>query len=244
MGRKKITNEEFLSRLKRHNPDIECMDTYIGAVTPIGFKCKKCGYVYYETPSNVLNTKTHSGCPECHRSGRKTHEWFLLEMNDINPNIIINGKYHTMNTNIECICKICGHMWSPIPLNLLKGRGCPICRLSHGEKRILKYLNEREIDYITQHSFDDLLGLGGGLLSYDFYLPKHNMLIEYQGEFHNHTDRLRSEDEFQKQQIHDERKRKYAQSHNIELLEIWYYDFDNIEDILTKKIQNKMIVRN
>lgn len=89
--------------------------------------------------------------------------------------------------------------------------------------------------------YDDLIGIGGGLLSYDFYLPQQNLLIEYQGEFHNHTDRLRSDYEFKKQQIHDKKKLEYAHNHNIDLLEIWYYDFNNIEDILEQKIQYKMI---
>ena len=30
--------------------------------------------------------------------------------------------------------------------------------------------------------------------------------------------------------------RKYAKQHNIDLLEIWYWDFDNIEKILQDKI--------
>ena len=36
------------------------------------------------------------------------------------------------------------------------------------------------------------------------------------------------------------RKRKYANSHNIELLEIWYCDFDNIEKILEKELVAKI----
>ena len=32
-------------------------------------------------------------------------------------------------------------------------------------------------------------------------------------------------------------KREYAKEHNIELLEIWYYDYDNIENILENKIK-------
>lgn len=42
--------------------------------------------------------------------------------------------------------------------------------------------------------------------------------------------------DFEKQLEHDRRKREYAKQHNIKLLEIWYYDMDNIEDILVKKL--------
>lgn len=36
--------------------------------------------------------------------------------------------------------------------------------------------------------------------------------------------------------MHDEIKRKYAKDNKIDLLEIWYYDFDNIETILRNKL--------
>ncbi len=79
-----------------------------------------------------------------------------------------------------------------------------------------------------------------GNLSYDFYLPNYNLLIEYQGEQHEkytlvfHT----SKEDFNKQQEHDKRKKDYAKENEIELLEIWYWDFDNIEEILNKQINN------
>ena len=31
-------------------------------------------------------------------------------------------------------------------------------------------------------------------------------------------------------------KREYAKNHNIKLLEIWYWDYDNIEEILNKEL--------
>lgn len=39
-----------------------------------------------------------------------------------------------------------------------------------------------------------------------------------------------------KQVYHDKRKRNYAQEYNIKLLEIWYYDFENIEEILKNEL--------
>jgi hypothetical protein len=45
-----------------------------------------------------------------------------------------------------------------------------------------------------------------------------------------------SDEEFEYQQEHDKRKREYAEKHNIKLLEIWYWDFDNIETILKKEL--------
>ena len=76
------------------------------------------------------------------------------------------------------------------------------------------------------------------MLSYDFYLPKYNLLIEYQGQFHdgNITGDYQTEEMLEIQQEHDRRKRQYAIDHNIELMEIWYWDFDNIENILHDRL--------
>ena len=40
---------------------------------------------------------------------------------------------------------------------------------------------------------------------------------------------------------HDEIKRNYAEKNYIELLEIWYFNFDNIDKILSEKLILKCI---
>ena len=139
---------------------------------------------------------------------------------------------------------------------------CPECDYSKGEERIsnyflnLEFIKIRDEDYkildnlfteqykyfVPQKKFDGLIGMGNGLLSYDFYLPnlQYNLLIEYQGKQH---DRYlpgfhKSKKDFLTQLEHDKRKREYAQKHNINLLEIWYWDFDNIEKILDEYFNN------
>ena len=89
---------------------------------------------------------------------------------------------------------------------------------------------------IIQKKYKDLTGVNSGLLSYDFYIPQKNILIEYQGEYHDGTAGNQTNEEFIIQQEHDRRKRQYAKDHNIKLLEIWYWDFDNIEEILSREL--------
>ncbi len=102
-------------------------------------------------------------------------------------------------------------------------------------------MNFNKIISIPQKTFERLIGLGGGLLSYDFYLPNYNMLIEYQGEQHEHYVKgfHSSKKIFEKQQEHDRRKRVYAKNNTINLLEIWYWDFDNIYNILDMVLNEK-----
>jgi hypothetical protein len=68
-----------------------------------------------------------------------------------------------------------------------------------------------------------------------FYLPQHNLLIEYQGEQHERpVDYFGGKEQFKKQKKYDELKKKYAENNNIDLLIIWYYDYNNIEKIINK----------
>ena len=166
------------------------------------------------------------------------------------------------------ICKDCKHEWYATIDSRNKNNGtsngCPECNKSKGEKKCkevflckmffeitqVKYDNLSDTDknnntyFISQKTFNGLVGLGNGSLSYDFYLPKYNCLIEYQGQYHDGTVSNQTEEQFKYQQEHDRRKKEYAQNNNINLLEIWYWDFDNIEEILSKylKIQQEQII--
>jgi hypothetical protein len=129
---------------------------------------------------------------------------------------------------------------------------CPDCNFSFGEDRINQCLidnnwiriSQKDYDilvnkndnnyYIPQKTFNGLTGIGGKLLSYDFYFPQYKILCEYQGQFHDGSGNDYMKLNLKTQQEHDRRKREYAQKHNIKLLEIWYWDFDNIETILNE----------
>ena len=116
---------------------------------------------------------------------------------------------------------------------------CPSCDFSKGEKRIEDWLNIHLITYESQKAFNNLIGLGNRNLTYDFYLPKQNLLIEYQGEFHKQNIvPNQTKEQFKYQQEHDRRKKQYTIDNNINFLEIWYWDFNNIESILEKEVNN------
>ena len=137
----------------------------------------------------------------------------------------------------RCLCD-CGEEIIVRSSALLHGytKSCG-CMKSHGEYYISTYLLSNSINFEKQKKFSDLLGVGGGNLSYDFYLPNHNMLIECQGEQHERPiEYFGGEEQFAIQQEHDRRKREYAKDNGYKLLEISYKDYNNIENILTKAI--------
>ena len=134
---------------------------------------------------------------------------------DCGNNTVVNG-YHLKNGHIQS----CG------------------CVQSFGEYNVNMYLNKNNIKYIYQKKFDNLIGIKGKNLSYDFYIPNLNLLIECQGQQHYRpVDVFGGEEQFKTQQEHDRRKREYAEKNGYKLLEIWYYDYDNIEEILNKELE-------
>ena len=59
---------------------------------------------------------------------RKTHEQFVSQLKEVNPNIIVVGQYISTYTHIDVECDICHYRWKPTPHNLLTRKsGCPNC---------------------------------------------------------------------------------------------------------------------
>ena len=206
----------------------------------------ECNYEFQMTPHNFIGGNQR--CPACAEKIRrvkltKTQKQYEEEIFDRFGNeFSVVGKYVNGRTKISIKHNNCGHIFQVISSKIFYNiNPCPYCeRPTRGEQRIIDCLDSFMKDkYIYQQSYDDLIGINGGNLSYDFYLPQYNLLIEYQGEFHDGSVSYQTEEEFERQKEHDKRKREYAKSHGIDLLEIWYWDFDNIEDILYNYLKNK-----
>lgn len=231
-----ITHEEFINKYNNYiNSDIELMDQYINVITPILCKCKICGQFSSKYPKHII---TGHGCKKCSSIKRGenlklTQEEFVDRIKNKNTNIKIEGTYNGYNERILCRCLICNKSWNPVASSILNSSGCPFCEMSIGEQRIKSYLDNHSIKYYYEHTFSDLRGINNGMLSYDFYLPFYNLLIEFQGVQHEKSINYFGEKkQFKIQQEHDNRKRRYAKKHEINLLEIWYYDLNEIEEIL------------
>lgn len=243
-GNIKKTNEQFLSEISDIlDPDIEIIGTYNGANNTIECRCKKCNSIIMTTPSTL---KKGSGCKKCKdkfngKLKQKTHERFLEEVRHIHNNKInILSEYNGSNNKVKCECTICGYVWYSVATSLTHQKtGCPSCNTSHGEKYVQSFLDTNNIKYVHPAKFDNLIGIGGRHLSYDFYLPTYNLAIECQGEQHERpVEYFGGQKRFVIQKIHDTRKRRYVHDNNINLLEIWYYENNKINKILTQTLNN------
>ena len=59
---------------------------------------------------------------------KKTHEEYVNELNAINADVHVIGKYSRTHTPIMHRCTIHDYEWMASPANILKGKGCPKCR--------------------------------------------------------------------------------------------------------------------
>ena len=216
----------------------------------VWWKCEKG----HEWPAIIYsrNKDNGNGCPYC--SGfYPSKDYNLLKDNpklcedwDYKKNDKRPEDYTPMSgQNVYWKCKECGYKWNVAisDRNRKDGKasGCSQCSESKGEKRCREVLTNFNIPNGKQHTFNDLRGIGGGLLRYDipaFYDVKQTklrMLIEYDGIFH--YEKQYEDDGFETLQIHDKLKNEYCKLHNIKLIRIPYWDFDNIEEILRKELE-------
>lgn len=216
---------------------------YINAKTKLQYVCKKHidNGIQFITYNNL---RSGFGCKYC--GIERTAMSKRLSFNDVkeiferNNMILLPQEYKNTQEKMKYICK--NHKEIGVQYmstsNAYKNH-CPYCNVIKGEKKILDFLIQHNIKFEPQKTYDDLFGIRGGKLSYDFYLPDYNLLIEHQGEQHEHpVDHFGGKERFIIQQEHDNRKRNYAHNHNIDFLEIWYHELKNIEFILYEKIFN------
>ena len=136
------------------------------------------------------------------------------------------------------ICDKCKNEWiSPIK-ERYHGYDCPKCNESKGEKTIAKHLIKHGVPYEPQYKFEDCIDKSP--LRFDFFVIN-KFLIEYQGEQHYMPVRFGSKTTTAIEVLHstkrrDQIKRDWCKKNNIPLIEIPYWDFNKIEDILKGQI--------
>lgn len=227
--------------------DSVAYETCNGSDTKIRLNCIcKCGVARKVLRSSLMNG-TSLSCG-CHRrevlrerdyfedlTGRDFGLWHVESKGD--TRLYPRGGQVIM---WNCVCK-CGTRKQVSRLALKSGEsqscGCmgePGMRAEIVTMKCLDYLGLR---YVRQKTYDNLLGLKGKSLSFDFevYFDNRSFLIECQGEQHFKPVKFFGGDEVYKVQCeHDKRKREYCISNNIPLLAIPYTirTYDAILDII------------
>ena len=202
------------------------LDSYVGSQNKIRVKHNKCGNIYKVIPNNFI--KGH-GCPYCFGKVKKTDKQFKQEVyNLVGNEYTFLEHYRGALTKIKVKHIKCGNIYKVKPAMFLIGYRCPYCNSPKGELIIDKILKSLNISYEPQKTFDDLKDKS--YLSYDFYIPDQNILIEYQGKQHYEPiNYFGGEATFKVQKQHDQIKSDYAKEHGYNLIAIPY-----TEDTLPK----------
>jgi len=222
--------EDFIKKAKKvHNKYDYSKVIYVNNKTKICIICPEHGE-FWQTPNAHIQGQ---GCPKCAKNlilikrSSNTIE-FIQKANQVHNNKYNYLKVEYINDRIK-ICIICpkhGEFWQS-PNSHLQGCGCPICKSSKGELRIILWLKKYRINFIPQYKFNDCRGIKR-TLPFDFYLPKFNTCIEFDGKQHFGIGKWACKSINDNDQI----KNEYCKQNNIHLIRIPYYEFSNIEKIL------------
>lgn len=234
------TTEQFRAEIKQRQPQITVVGEYTGANQKIQCLCNIHQCTFESTPTHLLGGQT--GCSFCiaekfRTMNADTDEHFRSTLADVNPMVEVLSGYTNRYTNVHVRCRACGFEWDATPSALLIAHGCRKCYHSVGEYMILEWLDANGVKYECQKKYpQELRGLHNrSPLAYDFYLPDYDTLIEYQGEFHDGTawKGIIDRQQTMRQQENDAKKREFAKQKKLNLIEIWYYQRDQIPNILS-----------
>ena len=203
--------------------------------------CKVCNKQYLTSVDSIKRHCIHKTCYTKFCDGRCTPEKLhdkLIALQSVPQNHCDILQYLSYD-NVIVQCKHCGKIYSSSTTAIHEGHvhiDCTNYNISTGEVCIRDALDNLHIEYYTEFSFDDCRYVGK--LRFDFYLPKYNMCIEFQGEQHYRPVSFYNEDEnialynFILSQKRDNIKREYCKKNNITLLEIKYDEKDKIPEII------------
>lgn len=209
---------------------------YINDSTEIKILCR----IHGEFSQRANKHLRGHGCPHCkHIKTKHTNQIKHSTLFPIKARKIHNGFYDYSNvdyidakTPVNIICPKHGS-FSQIPSNHLNGKGCSKCSQSVGERKIEIFLLEQKIEFESQKKFDDCIRKSK--LSFDFYLPSKNLIIEFDGL--QHYKPLGFMGGYQKLKYTkecDKIKDEYCKKNNIRLLRISYKEVNRIDEILKK----------
>ena len=226
-GTKNLTQEMFLNLIPESHKKEYDLSTIIYKTRQdyITVGCKVHGNFSIKADNFIIG----QGCPQCRYI--KSAKAIRGNIEDILESFKIthNNKYtyeeiepfkSRIKTKIKIICPNHGPFTQPIDRHY-KGHGCPICKSSKGELAVIKILEEYNIDYINEYSFKDLKKEGSSKpLRFDFYLPKYNVCIEFDGR--HHFEEIETREKLEDVLHRDNLKNDYCKINNIKLLRLNY----------------------
>ena len=201
--------------------------------TPLLVKCPNENHEpYYTTFSRFQQGKR---CKECRAENYRFSYECVKEYIESFGYKLLSTEYKNANKKILIQCDKEHEPYEVKFSDFQGGFRCPHCKNSKGEDKVIEILEKYNIDYNHQYKFKDCKFKQQ--LPFDFYLPKYNCCIEYDGKQHYEMiEHWGGFNHFVDTKIRDTIKNIYCKDNDINLIRIPYWEFDNIEKILIKEI--------
>lgn len=228
--------------------EYELLSEYTGVGGYIKVKHRTCGHIYEVRSGNFI----HGGrrCPPCmelQRAEKKKNSDKDINQRLIDKyggKILLSGAYAGYNERSKFICTDCDSVFITSVSSLLNENvinGCPECsKGSSGEERIKSFLTDKGIRFKSQYVFPDLrhkhpLRFDFAILKEGELLPK--LLIEFDGRQHfEPVDFFGGVESFELTKVRDFLKDAYCRENDLKLLRIPYWEYKQIENILSKEV--------
>lgn len=218
------TQDQFIQKCKEVHGDkyLYNKTKYTKSHDKVIITCKKHGDFEQKAYLHLQG----NGCPLCNGGVKLNTQQFINKAKEIHGELYDYSKvnYVDHKTKVKIICKKHGEFLCRPNDHLSKKSGCPICSKSHGEQIVEQFLNKLNVSFQTQYPIDiDSDIRANGKTYIDFYLPKYNLFIEYNGVQHyKPVQHFGGILKFNQQQLRDNYVKSYCESKNIRLLEISY----------------------
>ena len=128
------------------------------------------------------------------------------------------------------ICKLNHEYESSVNNRVRGGNGCPFCCESKGEKHVREILTKMNLNFVSQKriSYRECKRL-----RFDFFLPGHNVAIEFDGLQHfEPVEFFGGKEQFEIQKRNDLYKRSFCQETGTSLVRIHYKDTNETEQLI------------
>lgn len=199
---------------------------YVNCRTKIKINCPKHGEFEQYPTSHILHKQN---CPICAKTSMTTEKLIERFKNKHGDKYIYDKvEYTGCDCYVTIICKTHGEFSQRYDSHA-KGYGCSKCQTSTGEDQIKTFLVENDITFVPQKRFSGCKHKKE--LPFDFYLPDHNLCIEFNGlQHYKPVDYWGGELGFIERKLRDKIKTEYCQNNNISLI-IIRYDENVIEKL-------------
>jgi len=240
----KLTQDQFVNKANDKHEGFYnySLVDYINAKTKVKIICPIHG-VFEQQPSNHLFGQGCIGCMGDNvRKARKfAKEQWIERFKEVHGDkydysLVKVGEGGGANYKIIIVCEKHGEFLQTPHAHLHRSNNCPYCNISKGEDEIEKFFIKNDILYKREKRFKDCINpKTNKTLSFDFYLPNKNLVIEYHGE--QHYKKMggyfeKRAEGLEGRQYRDGIKKQFCLDEGINYIEISYKEFNNINNIL------------